>query len=137
MKNIFAKIFSRKYFQREERFTLKFMKMPVGSFVYRTNDILRLLGPGIAEMRKSAHFRYFTQRVRFELKCKKCFIFIFFTKNQLLRASSRNLYKTNAMLRLLGAVLLKMRFWGKFTHFQQKSWFYQKSDFFARKLHFY
>ena len=78
------------------------------SFVYRTNDILRLLGPGIAEMRKSAHFRHFTQKVRFELKCEKRLYFHIFTKNHLLRPPpSRNIYITHAILRLLGATLLE------------------------------
>ena len=58
-------------------------------------------------MRKSAHFQYFTQKVRFELKCKKILYFHIFTKNQLLRPPSRNIYRTHAILTLLGATLLE------------------------------
>ena len=105
--NIFAKTFFMKIFS--ENISARSQHATSHSFVYRTSTILRLLGPGIAEMRKSAHFQYFNQNVRFKLKCKKCFIFILL-KNQLLRPPSRNIYRTHAILRLLGATLLEMQF---------------------------
>ena len=46
------------------------------AFCYRTQRISRLLGPGNAEMRRSAHFQHFNQKVRFELKCEKMLNFI-------------------------------------------------------------
>ena len=41
---------------------------PPVPFIYRTNDILRLSDPGIAEIRKSADFPDFVPKAQFEFK---------------------------------------------------------------------
>ena len=65
MKMFFREKVSRNNFQREELLALKFMKMPVGSFAYKTNCILRLLGAGNQKNQYFRHFRILLKKVTF------------------------------------------------------------------------
>ena len=70
--NVFVKIFSRKYFQREELFILNFIKISVSSKHYKTNTILMILKPGITENQLFGHFRTFYQKMTFRQKVIFC-----------------------------------------------------------------
>ena len=65
MQNVFCEKVPRNYFQREELFAMKFVKMPVGSFAYKTNRILRLLGAGNQKNQYFRHFRILLKKVTF------------------------------------------------------------------------